>query len=252
MIKLRDVHVDLGGRTIVRGIDFSVAAGEVLALVGPNGSGKTTLLRSIAGQNGLASGSVEATAPLGYMPQDNGAAARLSVLEALLIGRHEMIGFRVRRSDRAAALDALSEFGLTDLAGERLDRLSGGQRQLVYLAQTMMRNPRSLLLDEPTSALDLSNQLLVLDTLRTLARSRGLSVIIAVHDLALAARVADTLAVLDRGRLAALGTPTEVLRPELLATVYGVVADVLFVPGLPVGMRLRDRLPNPAGSPSHR
>jgi iron complex transport system ATP-binding protein len=250
MIELKGVHVRLGGRTILHGVDFSVAPGEVLALVGPNGSGKSTLLRAIAGQQALSEGAIDATGPLGYLPQDNGAAARLTVIEALLVGRHETIGFRVHPDDRTAAIAGLTDLGLSDLANRRLDRLSGGQRQLVYLAQTLMRDPRTLLLDEPTSALDLSHQLLVLDVVRSLARSRGLAVVLAIHDLALAARVADRFAVLDQGRLAALGTPLAVLNPELLDQVYRVKADIICEPGLPLSMRLLGRRPAPADNSS--
>ena len=113
---------------------------------------------------------------------------------------------------------------IEDLASRHLTELSGGQRQLVSLAQALVRSPRVLLLDEPTSALDLQRQVEVLELLRALARGQGLCVVIAIHDLNQALRFADQVAVLGGGRIVASGAPVEVLTPALLREVYGVEA----------------------------
>jgi iron complex transport system ATP-binding protein len=124
------------------------------------------------------------------------------------------------------AYEVLQRINAEALAGQRLDRLSGGQKQLAGLAQALAREPRLLLLDEPTSALDLHYQLRVLDLAREAAAERGMTVMIVLHDLQAAARVSDRIAVMAKGRLVAFGTPDEAITPDILAEVYRVSARV--------------------------
>lgn len=218
-----------------------IAAGEVVALVGPNAAGKSTLLRMIAGIV-PASGSVrlggaelmrmsfgERARQVAFMPQILPAGMALSVLEgtiAALRATPTSAGFLpdAEAKDRAAA--TLERLGILDLALRSYDRLSGGQRQLASLAQAVVRQPRLLLLDEPTSALDLAFQLRVMGFVRELARERRLTVIVVLHDLNLACRWADRIAVLSDGRLVAFGLPREAVTRDLLRTVYAVEARI--------------------------
>ena len=121
---------------------------------------------------------------------------------------------------------ALDIFGLASLQTRQLDEISGGQRQLVFLAQALFRQPRVLLLDEPTAALDLRHQLIVLERLRQIARRNGTIIGMAMHDLNLAAQYADRIIGLNNGRKIASGSPAEVLTPEILRTMYGIEAQV--------------------------
>lgn len=222
------VSVRYGGVTAVDGVSLLAEGGEVLALLGPNGSGKSSLLRAIAGLQPHA-GRVrrEGAGEVGFLPQDNGARAALTVLETVLLGRLRALGMRVPQAEVARAMAALARLGIDRLAGRMLAELSGGQRQMVFLAQLLAAEPAALLLDEPTSALDLRNQFELLALLRDLARRQGLLVVVAIHDLNAAARFADRIAVLQAGRLVAAGTPGTVLTPALLADVYGLRAEVV-------------------------
>lgn len=210
--------------------------GQLVALVGPNGAGKSTLLRTLAGLL-PASGQIhlgdldllgcsrrERARQLGFMPQALPDGIALSVLETLLGALHAGSG-GIGRDGVERAHAVLSQLGIAELAMRPLEQLSGGQRQMVSLAQAVIRDPALLLLDEPTSALDLRHQNDVMSLVRGLA-DQGRIVVVVLHDLGLAARWADHLVVLDGGRVKAAGSPQDTLTPALLAEVYRVRARV--------------------------
>jgi iron complex transport system ATP-binding protein len=227
----RALGVRYGAATALADVSLAAAPGEVLGVVGPNGSGKSSLVKALAGLVPHAGdvffdGARARPARLGYMPQDTGARAALTVLETVLLGRCRQLGLGVSRLDLELAGAALDELGISTLAGRYLDELSGGQRQLAFLAQALVGAPPVLLLDEPTSALDIRNQLEVLALLRRLTRARTITTVCVLHDLNAAARHADRIALMDGGRLAALGAPAAVLTAGRIADVFGVEADV--------------------------
>ncbi|GGJ34311.1 ABC transporter ATP-binding protein [Neoroseomonas lacus] len=233
-LSLRDLTVHYGKRVALEGVKFDARGGEVVALIGPNGSGKSTLLRAIAGLQRHAGGVVvlegATREAIGFMPQDTGARAALTVLETVLLGRRRALGWRVPGAELARAAEVLRQLGIATLAGRLLGELSGGQRQLVFLAQLLAAEPRVLLLDEPTSALDIRHTLSLLALVRELTRGRGLVTIIAIHDLNAAARFADRVALLCEGRLLAEGRPDGVLTEATIARAYGVHAHVHAAP----------------------
>jgi len=208
-------------------------------LVGPNGAGKSTLLRTLAGLL-PATGSArlgeleligaslpERAAQVAFMPQALPGRVTLTVLEGV-IGSLRATPTSVARRPaevRRHAAAVLERIGIADIALEPLDRLSGGQRQLASLAQSMAREPKLLLLDEPTSALDLRHQVIVLELVRGLA-AEGRIALVVTHDLRLAARWADTVVVIDRGRVHAAGAPEAALTAGMLGEVYGVAGRV--------------------------
>lgn len=237
---ISNLSVSYGKKRVIRELSLaSIKAGEVTALVGPNAAGKTTLLRSIAGllkatgqaslrgSNLLGISALERSALVSYMPQSMPERASLTVLESVLATWHAVPrnpateGENAR--DRAIAL--LDRLGITDIALERLDCLSGGQRQLCGLAQSLISNPAALLLDEPTSALDLRHQATVMSVVRELAAA-GKIVVCVLHDLSQAARWADTIAVMNKGALYSQGTPNQTITTQMLAEVYAVQARV--------------------------
>ena len=239
-LELQDVSVGYGATRVVEGASTRLAGGGLAALVGPNGAGKSTLLKGLAGLltasgrvslDGAALAPAARRAAIAYMPQDLGASSSLTLVEVVLLGRLGSLGLRVPGELVEAALAALRDFGLEGLQGRTLDAVSGGQRQLVYLAQALFRQPRVLLLDEPTAALDLRHQLLVLEALRRHCAARGTVALAAMHDLTLAAQFADRMLCLAEGRIEAEGRPEAVLTEERLHRVYGVQAQVATGPG---------------------
>jgi iron complex transport system ATP-binding protein len=168
---------------------------------------------------------------VGFMPQVSHVRAPISVLETVLLGRHAHLGWRVRASDIDRAERALEAFGLVPLASRSMNTLSGGQQQLVLLAQRLARDPRVLVLDEATSALDLRHQMMVMAHVRWFAQTRGAAVIIALHDLNLALRHADDVLLVGPGGSVSHGDPGRIMTQETLRQVYGIEADILIGPG---------------------
>lgn len=212
--------------------DLTASAGEILTILGPNGSGKSTLLKALAGvirAEGRVSlhGASMSAEKLGYVPQDTGFSSGLTVLEIVLLGRSGRLSARITPEDLAAAEAALAQFGVLALADRPVSSLSRGQRQLVFLVQTLIKQPRVLLLDDPTSALDPRHQLTVLDVVRRITRSRGLVTVIVLHDLTAAARFGDRTALLKDGWLWQIGPPAEVLVPAFLTILYGLETEIL-------------------------
>lgn len=229
---LRGVTVARGRRTVVTGMSAALAGGSITALIGPNGAGKSTLLGAVAGMlpcSGtiLLDGRPSHPGEVAYMPQSTAVRASLTALEVVLLGRLDRLGWRVATEDLSQAAGALDALGVGGLARIRIDTLSGGQQQLVLLAQRLVRRPRLLLLDEPTSALDLGRQMQVLDRLSDYARQSGAVVVMALHDLSLAARYASSLLLMKDGALVVAGPPDAVLTPAGIRRAYGVEAEIL-------------------------
>ena len=220
-----------GRVTVLQPLELTATPGQVLGVIGPNGAGKSTLLRQLAGIDGAGtvrwSGQALHPRQIGFMPQAFQVSARLSVLECVLLGRREGLGWRVAAPDLAASAAALAALGLERLADRPLESLSGGQQQMVLLAQRLVRKPRLLVLDEPTSALDLHHQLAVLGQLRTYAQSQDAIVVMALHDLTMAARFCDRLALIQSGHLLACGPPCNLLTSEAIRVGWQVEPEVL-------------------------
>lgn len=251
-----------GARNVLSNIDLpTVAAGTVTALIGPNAAGKSTLLRGIAGLH-QASGrvmlngqdlnrqpQVERAQQIVYLPQSLPERTRLCAFEAVLsaaMAGHRGSGFSPGRPSAAVLQGVekvLTDLDLTALADRPVDALSGGQRQLVGLAQALVRQPRVLLLDEPTSALDLYHQCQVVEAITRETRERQLITLVVVHDINLALGFSDQVVVLHNGQLAAAGPALEVINEQLLREVYGVNARLEQVRGRPLVM-VDGRLPS--------
>jgi iron complex transport system ATP-binding protein len=236
MLTIEDVCASYGGAPVVRNVTLAaLQPGSVTALIGPNAAGKSTLLKAVAGLMKQATGAIRLgdcaldALPLGprarhvrFVPQVYATQARLTVFELLLVAR--MCGGRGRpdRTDIAAVETALERVAIAHLADRYAGALSGGQQQLVSLAQALTRPAPVLLLDEPTSALDLRHQLEAFAVMRRVAQEENAIVVAALHDLNMAARHADRVILMGQGTVLADGLPPEVLTSERCGPAYGV------------------------------
>jgi iron complex transport system ATP-binding protein len=225
----------------LRDATLGVARGEILALCGPNGSGKSTLMAALAGTLRPHAGEVridgvdlqslgarERAHRLARLPQEPRGPDGLTVEALVAMGRYAHRGrFAGQgREDRAAVRTALEAVDLIDLRGRALERLSGGERRRAWLAMVLAQGAPLLLLDEPTAALDPRFAWEVLEHLVRIHRQRGTTIVLALHDLEDAARVADRIALLYRGRVYAVGQPKDVLVRDALRDVFGIDAEV--------------------------
>lgn len=229
-IRLIGVGASYGRDRVVEDVTTPrFVGGDVIALLGPNGSGKSTLLRRVAGLLD-GPGQIElhgaTRADMGYLPQDHASTAALTVYESVILAGRRDAGWRVSDAELTAVDATLAALGITSLAFRDLDALSGGQRQLAAIAQSLVRRPRVLLMDEPTSALDLHRQMGVLKTVRGLAQERGIIVFVSLHDVNLALRFADHAMVLAEGRLFACGPGAAIITEGMMRAVFRVEARI--------------------------
>lgn len=232
MIEIDHLSVNYGSHIALDRVSLEARPGEILAIVGPNGSGKSSLVRAIAGTvpyDGYIRfhGVDRRTRIIGYMPQDQGLRATLTVVETVLLGRLGQLRLRVSKEDIEAAGAMMAELGIADLANRHLGELSGGQRQLVYLAQALAAHPTVLVLDEPLNTLDIRHQLEVMETLQRLTLARGLTTLIVMHDLQHAARYGDRVAILKAGKLGFVGQTRLGLTPERISETFGVMVNAV-------------------------
>lgn len=233
-------------RPALQGVSLAVAPGTTTAIVGPNGSGKSTLLRLLLGTLAPATGEIyyedrrlggwsrrELARAIGVVPQREELAFPLTIRELVAMGRYPHLRTWQREgdADRRAIANALTRCDVAHLADRPLDTLSGGELQRARIARALAQQPRTLTLDEPTAALDIRHEMAIFELLHTLATQEGVTVILVTHNLNLAARYADQLLLLDQGRTAALGTPTQVLTHETLEEVYGWPLELTTHPG---------------------
>ncbi|MFJ7949496.1 heme ABC transporter ATP-binding protein [Streptomyces sp. NPDC096354] len=250
-LEIEGVTVEAAGARIVDDIHLTVESGAVVGLVGPNGSGKSTLLRCVYRALRPAGGVVRldgddthtmdpraAARVLAVLPQESAAEFDFTVTEVVAMGRLPHRG-RTATSDREICAEAMSRTGVTHLADRGFLALSGGEKQRVLIARALAQRPKVLVLDEPTNHLDIAHQLDVL----SLVRGSGLTVLAALHDLNLAAAHCDLLYVVADGRVVASGPPHDVLRPTLLAEVFGVRAHPVRHPETGAVQLLFDLLP---------
>ena len=255
MLKIENLSVSYGARRVLRAVSLDLQAGEVLALIGPNGAGKSTLVRAASGVipvqagrvgvNGddlLALSAMRRARYLAVVPQATSLPPAFTAWETVLLGRTPYLNFlgQVSTKDEEIARQALQKVDAFDLAERRVGELSGGEQQRVLLARALAQSTPILLLDEPTVHLDLQHQVALMEIVRSLAHNDNLAVLIALHDLNLAARYADRVALLVAGEIKAAGTPRQVLTPEIISKAYNLPVQVIPHPYADVPLVLPD------------
>jgi iron complex transport system ATP-binding protein len=242
MLQAENLSVAYHGRPVLKNISFEMQKGEILALVGPNGSGKSTLIRALSGVLPVSNGTIrlsgrllsgfgpaERARQIAVVPQGIQLPPAYTALETVLFGRTPYLNFlgQLSADDERIARDSLERVDALSLAERRVGELSGGEQQRVLLARALAQCTPILLLDEPTSHLDLQHQMTLMELVYKLARECELTVLVALHDLNLAARYAERIALLENGELRFIGTPAEILTEETLSRVYGWPVQVV-------------------------
>jgi ferric hydroxamate transport system ATP-binding protein len=242
LFKLDEVTVTALERTLLHPLNLDIRRGSLTGLIGHNGSGKSTLLKLLARQQPASSGSIQFDGkPLkrwrsrdfarkvAYLPQKPAPADGILVKELVALGRYPWHGpfgqFKQEDRDKVATAMALTD--VTKFAERLVETLSGGERQRVWMAMLLAQDVACLLLDEPTAALDIAHQIEVLTLVRRLNVEQGLTIIIVLHDINLAARFCDELIALHSGRVLTRGNPEELMRTDHLQAIYGVPLGIL-------------------------
>ena len=244
MIEVKDLHFWHKGEDtpILKGVGFKASPHEVTVILGPNGSGKTTLFKCILGLWEVRKGEVfingrsirtmgrgEVAKNVAIVPQDHEPPFPYSVFDVVLLGRVAHVGLLSSPSqwDKEAARRALEALGIERLADRPYTKISGGERQLVLIARCLAQEAPAMLLDEPTAHLDFRNQVMVLTKVKSIAKEKGLAVLMTLHDPNLALLFSDQVLLLNGGKVVAKGGPEEVITEENIRRVYGL--DVAFI-----------------------
>ena len=252
MLKIQNLSVAYGSRHVLHDISLNVQNGEVLALIGPNGAGKSTLIRAASGvipytghvrTNGddfISLTPMQRAKYIATVPQAVSMPPAFTVWETVLLGRTPYLGFlgQPSQKDEEVARQALARVSALPFADRRVGELSGGEQQRILLARALCQSTPILLLDEPTAHLDLQYQVSLLELVTELAHKDNLAVLIALHDLNLAAHYADRIALMVAGEIKAEGKPEQVLRSDLIAEAYCLPVRVIKHPFLDIPLVL--------------
>ncbi len=248
ILELSNIGVHIGDKTLLDNISLSVKPGEVISVLGPNGAGKSTLMKTITGDRIPSGGNVtlngrsdwtsgQKALMVGVLPQSSSLSFPFTVEEVVLLGRIPCA--TDHQQNRETTRQALAKVDCLHLCNQLYTTLSGGEKQRVHMARVLCQiwdecplGPRYLLLDEPTSALDPAHQQHTLQVARAQADA-GIGVFVILHDLNLAARYSDRIMVLKQGKMAATGTPFEVLTPKIIQDVFDIKVDVSAHPSQP-------------------
>lgn len=242
-LSVRKLGVAVNGSVLLSGVNLTIGAGEWVGLIGPNGAGKTTLLNavmgvvdsfgtaSVAGLDLATVSPIQRARHLALVPQRPVVPPGMDVFSYVLLGRTPHIGYFASEGthDVGITRSVIEELDIADLTDRDMHTLSGGELQRVVLARALAQETEILLLDEPTSALDVGNQQQVLEIIDGLRKSRGLTVVAAIHDLTLAAQFCDRLALLSDGEMVSTGTPQQVLTEETIRVHYDATVNVIWI-----------------------
>jgi len=240
-LHVENLNINYGDKEVVKNVNFHINTGEIVTIIGPNGSGKSTLIKAISRCLKPTKGNIyldkinikttdtkDIAQKLAVLPQVKNVSSDISVEELVSYGRypHLKFGKRLGNEDRDIVSWALEKTGLVDLRKRFVTTLSGGERQRAWIAMSLAQKPKILLLDEPTTFLDISYQLEVLELIKELNETLGLTVVMVLHDLNQAARYSDKILVINHGELCECGTPDKIISKRLLKDTFNIDADI--------------------------
>ena len=244
MVKVRGVSKSFGPKQVLRDVSLDIAKGQVTTLIGPNGAGKSTLLSLMSRLLPKDSGQIlidgreigqwrsdELARRLAILKQTHHLNIRLTVRELVEFGRFPYSHGRLTREDREIVDEALNYLELHDIAGKYLDQLSGGQRQRAFIAMVLAQDTEYVLLDEPLNNLDMKHAVQIMRITRSLANDLGKTVVLVLHDVNFASAYSDHIVALKDGRVAAAGTPDELIRSDVLGDIYEMQIPIETVGG---------------------
>ena len=236
MIEVNSISFRYHDDWVLEDVSFRAERGEFVGLIGPNGSGKTTLLKILYGLLTPQKGEIlfelvpikkmeraDIAKRIAVVAQETHLLFPFSVLETVLMGRSPYLGHLMfeNEKDLEIAKKAMEWTKIVPFSQRHMDELSGGERKRVFIARALAQEPEVILLDEPTASLDIQHQIDFLDLILTLNRERGLTIIMASHDINIASEFCDRLILLQRGRIYQMGTPEQVITKDNIETVYG-------------------------------
>ena len=234
------------GTPVLDSINLNISGPQLVSILGPNGVGKSTLIHCFNKILSPSKGTVllnskdvddyslkEMAKNVGYVPYSSSDTFPLTVVDAVLLGRHPHAGWKTTDEDLEIVYDTLGKMGIEDLAMRSFNELSAGQHQKVMLARGLVQKPRALLLDEPTSNLDVKHQLAISKMLRDLSRQEGILVIMISHDINIAAKYSDNIIMMRDRTIYAVGRPSDVITEENIFNIYGVRCKIVDDQGRP-------------------
>ncbi|MGP4071511.1 ABC transporter ATP-binding protein [Piscibacillus sp. B03] len=242
MLEIQNVSKHVEGKPIVENIHLSVPKGKCIGLIGPNGAGKSTIVKLISALEKSSSGQINFMGKnvqdwpvkklakyMAVLTQEGLSPYPITVYDSILMGRYPHLGFFQRESkhDYELVEKVLQITELTEFRDQMLDTLSGGERQRVAIAKAMVQQPQLLLLDEPTTYLDIGHQLNILKMVQDWQRREGLTVIMVLHDLNLAAQFCDELVLMDQGKIIQIGSSDQIIAKETLESVYHANPEIV-------------------------
>ena len=247
MLKIENLtfRYDRSGLPVLNGADLQLKQGEIGILLGRNGSGKTTLFKNLLGINKPTGGKIlfdgenllkmprrERARRIAYVPQDIQFGA-LTVFDSILMGRVSYFGLKASHEDYVAVEKIIRDMGLESYAQRNVDELSGGERQKIAIARAMAQEPKLMVFDEPTGNLDISNEHLIFQEAKKLAREKNISILSSLHDLNQALAFGDKFFFLKNGVVKYAGGP-EIVTPEVIKDTYGMDVRIREIDGRPV------------------